>query len=231
MYGGKDNEKNNNKKLFILIVFQISINKDKIKWLTIEEHEINLYFIKKYIENIYNIEIVEGYFYYILKSENNRIIDMETYNKFKNRCLLFDINNGFINNNFVLNDNTLITKNFFIFNEASLLKNNKNENANKKIKNLKMHKPEDLDDNVFLLLKDIVENKNKKIIKKEQFHIYSKELDMTDSSKSLTDFFIFLKKRKNDFLLYINGASIIIIKRIKNNYCIFSDYQVKIIKL
>ena len=151
----KNHGKGNKKKSFILILFQISINKDKIKWLTVQEHEINFHFIKKHIESIYNIEIVNGYFYYILKAENNRIIDVKTYNKFGKRCLIFDINNGFISNNFYLDDNTLITNDFFVFNEASLLKNIENEKANQNIKDLIFKKPEDLDDNIFLLIKDV----------------------------------------------------------------------------
>ena len=82
-----------------------------------------------------------------------------------------------------------------------------------------------------MLIKDIIENKNKKIIQKEQFHVYSKEIDMSDSVKTLTDFFIFIKKRKSDFLLYINGVFTKINNIISNNYCIFSDYQVKIKEL
>ena len=94
-------------------------------------------------------------FFYILKAENNRIVDINTYNKFEKNCLIFDINKGFISNNFYLNYHTLITNGFFVFNEVNLLKNNEKEKANQKIKDLIFKKPEDLDDNIFLLIKDV----------------------------------------------------------------------------
>ena len=190
-----NNNQNNRKKKFILILFQITIKKRGIQLLTIQEHEINYFFIKKYIENIYNIEIVEGYFYYILKSVNDKIIDINTYSKYKGMCLGFDVNKGFINKNLVLDEKSLITKNFSLFNEVNLLKNDINVNAIEKIKSLKNISPEKLDDNIFKILKNLIDNKNNNILQKCQFHVYSKNLDMTDSVKSLTDFFIFIKKK------------------------------------
>ena len=70
-----NNNQLNSKKKFKLILLQISINKNKDKWLTNSEHEINLFFVKNNLENIYNIEIASGFFYYVLKKENNIIID------------------------------------------------------------------------------------------------------------------------------------------------------------
>ena len=64
-----------------------------------------------------------------------------------------------------------------------------------------------------------------------QFHAYNKEIDYDRISKIFNRFFNFIKKQKTNFLLYINGAFININKSINNNYCIFSDYQIKIKEL
>ena len=226
-------EQNNNefksKKKFKLILLQISIKKDKAKWLTNSEHEINFFFVKNNLENTYNIEIIEGYFFYILKKENNDIIDIKTYNANKEKCIFYDLKKGFTKNIELYNSHSFITKKFLIFNSSSLLKKINNLDSLEKINRMIQNDYTNLSDELFELIKNYIKNENEKIeITKEQFHIIGKE-DMTNSVKSLTSFFIFIKKKTNSFIIYLNGENKEVNKIIEGNICIVSNYETELI--
>ena len=184
------------KKKFIMILLQITIKKNRQKYFTDKEHEINFTFVKRHLENIYNIEIESGYFYYILKKENNVIFDMNTYNKNKGKCILFDLSKGIDTDIQLFNDNSFITNKFLIFNECSLLKNENNLNALFKIKNMVKNEYKQLNLDLFSILSNSLQNIDEKIILSiEQFHIIGNE-DMSNSIHSTTSFFIFIKNQK-----------------------------------
>ena len=63
---------------FILIVFQITTNKPENKRFIKDIIELILAIIKLNLENIFDIKIVEGYFFYILSSDKDGIMDKET---------------------------------------------------------------------------------------------------------------------------------------------------------
>ena len=215
---------------YILLVFQVSIKKDETKYLSKSEHEINLFFVKKNIETKYDINITEGYFYFILQTDNqNKIIDKNTFKNYKNMCIGFNINDGFSFDGNLLNKEALITKKFFYINEESLLKNFKNDKAVQKIKNLIMVPYENIPNKIYNEIKDLIINKNGNEVSKKQFH-YLGNTDMSDSIKSLTDFFIFIKKGNKLTSIYLDGCCMEIDKIIENNMCIISDYQINFIK-
>ena len=219
-------EGNNN---FILIVSQVSVNKEEKKYILKKEHEIILYFTKKNIENKFGINITKGYFYFILKTDSqNKIIDVNTTKKYKNMCIGFNINQGFSYNGSLLNNEALITENFLFLNEISLLKNINNNNAINKVQNLIINPYKNVSQEIFDELKNYISNKNGTELLIKQLH-YIGNTDMSDSVKFLTDFFIFLKKSNKFSLVYIEGNFIRIDKIIDNNICIISDYQIMFI--
>lgn len=222
-----NNNQLNSKKKFKLILLQISINKNKDKWLTNSEHEINLFFVKNNLENIYNIEIASGFFYYVLKKENNIIIDNITYTENKEKCLFYDLKKGFSKNIELFNSHSFITNKFLIFNEASLLKNDKNIDSIEKIERMIKSDFKNINDELFETIKNYLKNENdKNEISKEQFHIIGNE-DMGNTFKSLTSFFIFIKKKIKSSILYLNAQKKEINEIIKENLCIVSDYEIK----
>ena len=194
-----DNEDNNNstniKRKFKLLLAQISINKPKEKWLLNTVHEINFYFAKKNLENKYNIEIISGYFYYILKKEHGKIIDTNTFNNNLGKCLLYDIKKGFSSDKILLNENSFITDKFQIFNESTLIKNNKADKLllntiNKMITN----QFRSITEILFEILDKSLKNENKnKALTKKQFHIIG-NVNMITYIQFMTSFFIFIQK-------------------------------------
>ena len=227
-------DKSSEIKNFYLIVFQISILKESKKRLNENEHEINFYYIKKHLESKYKLNIISGYFYYILRAENNKIIDKETLNYSKGICLGFDITNGFLKENIkLINEKNLITDKFVPHNEASLLKDGKNISLVLLIKEMiQKNTIKIIDDKLFLLLKKYIENINKKELLKEQFKLLGNEY-IGDSLNKLTSFFIYINV-KEKIKIYIDGESLYLNANnkdlIKNNYCIISYYKVKIKK-
>ena len=225
-----DDTENLGRKKFKLILFQISIKKPSKKWLENQEHEINFVFIKKNLENKYSIEIVSGYFYYILKKENGLIKDNDTYNNNKKKCILYDIQKGFSNDYLLFNDNSFITDKFLIFNECSLMNNNKNLSCSTKIRNMIINPYEEINEVMFEIFNESIKNINpKKSLSKDQFHIIGRE-NMTDSIKSLTSFFIFTLKKGEKFIIYLNGEKKELDKCVHEKYlCVVSDYEVTFI--
>ena len=217
------------RKNFYLLLGQISTKKEKNKRLTKEEHEINFYFIKHNLESKYKIRIKGGFFYYILKSVEGKIEDNETFRENSSICLGFDILEGFNKKKefSLINDRALITKKFPFFNSAILLKNNLNLTAYNKINSLLNNEIEQIDEDVFSLLKKYIRNKNQRNLEKKQFHLIGKK-NMNDSIKSLTDFFIYYNS--NNHSININNQKKILNELIKGeNFCICSNYQVEFI--
>ena len=231
----KEDDENNAKIKFILLLLQISINKPREKWLLYTEHEINFYFVKKKLESIYNIEITSGYFYYILKKENGKIIDTNTYNNNTGKCLLYDIEKGFSNDiKHLLNTNSFITKRFRLFNESTLIKSDKLSNniLTTKINAMLMNTFKTPSEIVFKILKENIRNENEdKSVTKRQFHIIGND-DMLDNIQDMTAFFIFLQKKDNILNIYITGKKKEVITNMNSlsiNTCIVSDYEVILI--
>ena len=127
----------------------------------------------------------------------------------------------------MFNDRALITKKFPFFNSAILLKNNLNLTAYNKINSLLNNEIEQIDEDVFSLLKKYIRNKNQRNLEKKQFHLIGKK-NMNDSIKSLTDFFIYYNS--NNHSININNQKKILNELIKGeNFCICSNYQVEFI--
>ena len=145
------NDTNKVIKDFYLILFQISIFKDKSKRLTKYEHEINFYYIKNNIESKYRLNIIAGYFYYILRAENGVIIDKSILKENSGICLGFDIINGFLGEDKInlISEKGCVTKNFVFHNEATLLKNENNLSALKKINRMKNSPLEKVEEKYF----------------------------------------------------------------------------------
>ena len=84
-----------------------------------------------------------------------------------------------------------------------------------------------INDELFETIKNYLKNENdKNEISKEQFHIIGNE-DMGNTFKSLTSFFIFIKKKIKSSILYLNAQKKEINEIIKENLCIVSDYEIK----
>ena len=88
---------------------------------------------------------------------------------------------------------------------------------------------ENIPNKIYNEIKDLIINKNGNKISKKQFH-YLGNNDMSDSIKSLTDFFIFIKKGNKLTSIYLDGCCVKIDKIIENNMCIISDYQITFIE-
>ena len=88
----------------------------------------------------------------------------------------------------------------------------------------------DISNDIFNQLKNYICNKNGFEISLNQFHYIGND-DMSDSVKSLTDFFIFLKRKNNSCIIYIEGNYKNIEITLENNMCIISDYQIMFINL
>ena len=88
---------------------------------------------------------------------------------------------------------------------------------------------ENIPNKIYNEIKDLIINKNGNEVSKKQFH-YLGNTDMSDSIKSLTDFFIFIKKGNKLTSIYLDGCCVKIDKIIENNMCIISDYQITFIK-
>ena len=224
------NDEINEIKNFHLILFQISIPKEPKKRLNEREHEINFFYIKKNLESKYQLNIISGYFYYILRAENNKIIDKDTFNENKNICLSFDIINGFIDEHKKLIDQeNLITNTFPFHNVSTLTKGHNNLTLIIKINKMILNKFEMINDELFALLRNYVKNINEKELLQNQFMLIGNE-SMTDSIKNLTSFFIFIEVKDN-INIYINERKLTINNNNKksNNYCIVSFYKIKFI--
>ena len=232
----KDKNSKEKTKYFYLVLFQISIKKDKIKTFIIEEHEIIFFFVKKHLETLFDIEITAGYFYYILKATNGQIDDKETYKNYKNFCLGFDIFKNFINidKNFKLaNNNALVTSKFLFLNKASLFKNNpilKNDvEICNKVNKLIYSEYKEIDEEIFTILLKYCINKNDKSIKKTQFHLLG-NYNLKEYVEYLTGFFIYIHflKKNNLITIYLeNNEKNFEDISIKKNFCIISNYPLK----
>ena len=225
------NDEINAIKNFHLILFLISIFKDPKKRLNEKEHEINFFYIKKYLESKYQLNIISGYFYYILRSENKKIIDKDTFNKNRNICLSFDIIDGFIDEKKKLIEHkNLITNVFPFHNVSTLTKGQNNLTSILKINKMILNKFEIINDELFALLRNYVKNINEKELSQNQFMLIGNE-SMTDSIKNLTSFFIFIEVKEN-INIYVNERKVTINNsdnKKRNNYCIASFYKVEII--
>jgi len=223
------NDEINAIKNFHLILFQISIFKDPKKRLNEKEHEINFFYVKKNLESKFQLNIISGYFYYILRSENKEIIDKEIFNKNKNICLSFDIINGFIDENKKLIDkNNLITNTFPCHNVSTLTKG-QNNLTSIKINKMILNKFEIINDELFVLLGKYIKNINEKELLQNQFMLIGNE-SMIDSIENLTSFFVFIEVKEN-INIYVNERKLTINNNNKkrNNYCIVSFYKIKFI--
>ena len=124
--------KNSNDNTFILIVFQISIKKEKKKLYDKKEIELILYYVKKNIEGNFNVKISSAYFYYILSAIGEKINDEYTLNfckKNKLSVIPFCLKEMNFTLKINLNiDNSLITKKFPPHNEKSLIKSGEESN-------------------------------------------------------------------------------------------------------
>ena len=109
-----------NKLLFKLIVYQITIKKEKIKLFNSSETALILSYVKEYIESKFqNIIIDEAFFYYIIESNNkdNNIIKNCKENGFG--CILLDIQK----NNFIKKSDCIFkVQNFSKFSSCFLFK-------------------------------------------------------------------------------------------------------------
>ena len=114
-----DDEKDNK---FKIASCQISKKKLASQRFYKEEHELILGNVKKNIENTFDIEIVEGYFFYIFSSQKLDKTSIEFCKKYNFEYVLFSPDEMKFNSKFSFNlSNSLITKNFPIQNSFSIL--------------------------------------------------------------------------------------------------------------
>ena len=117
------NEKNH-KLNFKLIVFQVSIKRDKNKIFNKNETSLILAYIKEHLENCYpNINIEEIVFCYIIDSEQQDIIIKTNCNNYSIGCYGFNINSKKITK---VNELTFYLNKFSKFNSCFILKSNTN---------------------------------------------------------------------------------------------------------
>jgi len=124
--------KDKNDKKFKLAVSQISKRKIASHRYYKEEHELILGNVKKNIENKFDVEISEGYFFYIFSSQESDQNSIEFCKEYNFEYVLFSPENMKFDYNFTFNlDNSFITNNFPIHNSFSILPPEKFETNNK----------------------------------------------------------------------------------------------------
>ena len=154
--------KMNNGK-YKLILFQITITKDKKKLFSKLENELIFYFVKMNLENNFDIVIESGYFYYILSYKDNHYEDENTLNFcIKNRIgyLGFSVgkNIGFINNINTENEYALITNRFEFHNSCSLVFENCSDMDF--ITMINNNSFTNIEDEIFDIIQNFFDNKN-----------------------------------------------------------------------
>ena len=113
---------NEEDKRFKIASCQISKKKIASQRYYKEEHELILGNVKKNIEDIFDIEIVEGYFFYIFSSQELDKASIEFCKKYGFEYVLFSPDEMQFNDKYYFNlSNSLITKNFPIQNSFSIL--------------------------------------------------------------------------------------------------------------
>ena len=106
---------------FKLATCQISKKKLETQRYYKEEHELILGNVKKNIENTFDVEICEGYFFYIFSSEELDNTSIEFCKKYDFEYVLFSPNEMNFNYKYYFNlSNSLITENFPIQNSFSI---------------------------------------------------------------------------------------------------------------
>ena len=188
-----------------LILIQTTIKKDSDKRFNKFEHEIIITYVKKNIENFFDIKIKNAYFFYILSEKDGEIEDIETKKDCKNKgikYLSYDIEKKIFNVNCKLEEG-FITNTFPIHNAISLynfkeLKGDK-KNIINLINRLDFSSFTEIDQETFNLLQFIFKNKNvSDELVKEQFK-YGNFIGNIDILKKidipLTDFSLYLFKK------------------------------------
>ena len=146
---------NEEDKRFKIASCQISKKKMASQRYYKEEHELILGNVKKNIENTFDVEIVEGYFFYIFSSQELDKVSIEFCKKYGFEYVLFSPDEKQFNDKYYFDlSNSFITKNFPIQNSFSILPPEKfktnNDNTltfydeiksfQKKIENIKLSK-------------------------------------------------------------------------------------------
>ena len=146
---------NEEDKRFKIASCQISKKKMATQRYYKEEHELILGNVKKNIENTFDVEIVEGYFFYIFSSQELDKVSIEFCKKYGFEYVLFSPDEKQFNDKYYFDlSNSFITKNFPIQNSFSILPPEKfktnNDNTltfydeiksfQKKIENIKLSK-------------------------------------------------------------------------------------------
>ena len=124
--------KDENDKKFKLAASQISKRKIASQRYYKEEHELILRNVKKNIENKFDVEISEGYFFYIFSSQKLDKNTIEFCNEYNFEYTLFSPDKMEFDYNFHFNlEHSFITNNFPIHNSFSILPPEKFETNNK----------------------------------------------------------------------------------------------------
>jgi len=114
--------KDENDNRFKIASCQISKKKIASQRYYKEEHELILGNVKKNIENNFDIEICEGYFFYIFSSQELDKTSIEFCKKYDFEYVLFSPGDMKFNSDKIFNlEHSLITKNFPIQNSFSIL--------------------------------------------------------------------------------------------------------------
>ena len=106
-------EGTNAKNEFNLIVFHTSIRKPEKKNISNEENELILTEVKNNIEDKYDIQIKDIYFYYILSYNNNNFVDKIISGKFPVKYICFKIDRE---KRFIYEEKSIINNNGLIIN-------------------------------------------------------------------------------------------------------------------
>ena len=192
--------------VFDIILIQTTIKKDKDKRFNKSEHEIIVSYVKKHLENLFDMKIRKAYFFYILSEKNGEIEDLET----KKDCdqigikyLGYDIKKKKFSINFTLEE-AFITDKFLIHNSVSLFNFKELEGNDIKetelIARLNFNDFIDINEATFNLLKIFLKNReNSDILKKTQFK-YKNFTDEKDTISKinvpLSSFCFYLMKKK-----------------------------------
>ena len=206
--------------VYDIIVIQITIKKDKEKRFDKNEHEIIITYVKKNIENKFDIKIRNSYFFYVLSEKDGIIEDSET----KEDCDIkgikyigYDINNKRFNVYCKNLDDAFITNSYPIHNcvtfyDMKKLKEN-NTNEINIINELDFSGFCEIDEKTFNLIKLLFDNKEKSYeLKKEQFkrkNFTNKISVLKQINIPLTYFSIYLlkkivKKKEEIFIKFID---------------------------